>query len=291
MNRWPLPPERTCIMSLNVTQTLYNNYIVNPIHSVESMPFMPSWSKWIYRKDLTVRDYVLISMFGVSHPKTYREYEMLPFVKLMESNVKNSQIVTEENHPGLVNELYEEYMSTLPLSKEKNLHKKAWILTGLPAAGKSTYVSKVLKENKALVLDSDEMKSCECISEFYDGGRGSESIRGIIDVAMTKVISNVLDNGDNVILSCVGYKMSSVLERVSMLKEHGYEVTIVYVDVPTDVSAYRSLLRTLKDGRYVSLKYIFDCDRKPYEVYQEIVNNNNMVGNYHVDDVIYFSNF
>ena len=278
-------------MSLTTTQYYYNNNLLNTIASIESMPFMPAWSKWVYKNELTIRDYVLISMYGLTNPHSFKEYMMLPFVKLMEKNVRDTVKVAEKDHPFLADDLYNEYLSTFSLSKEENHDKKAWILTGLPACGKSTYVNKILAKESALVLDADEMKKCDCLESFYQGGRGSESVRDIVDAAMKKVVSTVLDNGDNVILSCVGYKMSSVEERVSMLKDRGYKVTIVYVDIPTEVSAYRSLLRTLKDGRYVSLKYIFDCDRKPFEVYEAIKANNNMVGNYKVDDVIYFSNF
>ena len=286
----PEPPGGL-VMSLSTTQNYYNNVLSNTIASIESMSFMPSWSKWVYKNELTIRDYTLISMYGLSNPHSFKEYMMLPFVKLMEKIVHDSVKITEENHPTLVNDLYDEYLSTFALNKQTNQDKKAWILTGLPACGKSTYVKKILQSNSALILDADEMKKCECLASFYQGGKGSESVRGIIDSAMNKVVSTVLDNGDNVILSCVGYKMSSIEERVSMLKARGYKVTIVYVDVPTEVSAFRSLLRTLKDGRYVSLKYIFDCGRKPFEVYKEIKANNNMVGNYKVDEVIYYSNY
>lgn len=279
-------------MSLTATQNYYNNVLFNTIASIESMPFMPSWSKWVYKNELTIRDYTLISMYGLENPHSFKDYMKLPFVKLMEKNVHDTKKISEEDYPFLVDDLYKEYLSTILLNnKDNNKEKKAWVLMGLPACGKSTYVNKILSKESAAVLDADEMKKCECLASFYKGGKGSESVRGIVDVAMNKVVSTVIDKGENVILSCVGYKMSSVEERVSMLKNRGYNVTLVYVDIPTEVSAYRSLLRTLKDGRYVSLKYIFDCDRKPFDVFETIKANNGMVGNYKVDNLVYYSNF
>lgn len=76
--------------------------------------------------------------------------------------------------------------------------RKAFIVIGLPASGKSSAVAEPLAQKYgALIIDSDEAK--ERLPEFTDGLLADAVHEESSDIA-ERVRSNAIENGDNIVL-------------------------------------------------------------------------------------------
>lgn len=152
---------------------------------------------------------------------------------------------TERDWNGKVDELYGD--------GAPRKEKKALIIAGGSASGKSTIADQDAESLGAKIIDSDFAK--ELLPEF-DGGRGA----GIVHIeskAINKLVLNrALDNGDNIILPVVGSSGSSILKTIQALKDEGYEIAFKYVDIPVEVAQVRNFRRIHRTGRFVDPDYV-----------------------------------
>lgn len=146
--------------------------------------------------------------------------------------------------------------------------RKAFIVMGLPASGKSSAVAEPLaKENGALIIDSDDAK--KKLPEFADGLLAAavhEESSGIAE----RVVSRALEKGDNIVLPVVGKTESSLQEKIDLLKSEGYTVELHYVDLPVEKAVERGKARFKETGRLVPLDYIRKVGLKPKENYDKL---------------------
>ena len=136
--------------------------------------------------------------------------------------------------------------------------RKAWIVTGPPAAGKSTLVEGkpgfpgIAPEFGALVVDSDMAK--ELLPEFRGGrhaGRGHPESGGI----RQRVLNRAMDAGDNLALPMVGADEGKLRAFIDWLRERGYEVHLALNDLPVPETLRRAEIRRLHTGRHVDPAY------------------------------------
>lgn len=139
--------------------------------------------------------------------------------------------------------------------------RKAFIVIGLPASGKSSAVAERLaRKYGALIIDSDEAK--ERLPEFTDGLLADAVHKESSKIA-ERVRSNAIENGDNIVLTLVGKTESKLRNLISALKNNGYEVNLHYVDLPVDKAMERGRARFAETGRNVPLDYIRSVGLKP----------------------------
>ena len=139
--------------------------------------------------------------------------------------------------------------------------KKAFIILGPPAAGKSSvFANPLSKEHKAKILDGDVLKS---MLDGYDDGWGAGYVHEESSFLSKKALDIAIKNGDNIIIPKVGG--SSVDEIVSKLKDNGYWIGMYLNDVPVDVSITRMAARFAKEGRWIDTRILHDVGRKPYD--------------------------
>ena len=144
---------------------------------------------------------------------------------------------------------------------------KVWLVLGVPASGKSTFSDPLVEKEGALLIDSDEAK--KLLPEFSNGllaGAVHEESAAIANA----IVKRAVRNRDNLILPLVGKTFSSLQERVNVLKEAGYEVNLIYVDLPIEKAIERTKARFRETGRLVSPNYLHNVGLKPKQNYDKI---------------------
>lgn len=136
----------------------------------------------------------------------------------------------------------------------KRQEKKAYILLGPPASGKSTVADALVKETGALIVDSDMAK--EKLPEFA-GGKGASAVHLESKAIIDKVLERAVRSGDNVILPLVGHEHGKLKRQVSDLQELGYDVHVHLVHLPPHKTFRRAVARFAETGRYIPPRYIF----------------------------------
>lgn len=144
--------------------------------------------------------------------------------------------------------------------------RKAFIIIGRPAAGKSSVFANPLSaEHKARIIDSDVVKPW---LEGFDNGDGA----GYVQNASTKVANEALwraaAKGENVIIPKIGG--GSIVDELTIpLKAAGYTVELLYNEVVPDSSYMRAMARFAESGRYLSLNYLEGIDGKPTKTFDK----------------------
>ena len=149
----------------------------------------------------------------------------------------------------------------------KKKEGRAWLVLGLPASGKSTIADPLVEREGALLIDSDEAK--KLLPEFSNGllaGAVHEESANIADEVMIEALSK----GDNVVLPIVGKTLSSLNEKRKKLEDAGYEVNLVYVDLPLEKAIERTKARFRHTGRLVPPRYLHSVGLKPRQNYDKI---------------------
>ena len=124
----------------------------------------------------------------------------------------------------------------------------AFIVTGLPAAGKSTLTNEIKANFKAIVIDPDDFKK---VIPEYNNGIGTAATHKESKVLFRKMGEKAIENGDNIILPLLGRNEKSLNEIIQSLKENKYNIIMTRVNVPINVAKLRNLKRAVETNRYV----------------------------------------
>ncbi len=128
--------------------------------------------------------------------------------------------------------------------------RRATILLGPPAAGKSTIANPLARARSAMIVDADEAK--RLIPE-YDRGIGAAAVHEESSALADRVLAQAVQGGQNVVLPKVGANPASIERLATLLAQSGYRVDLVLVDVPEPVAAQRMIRRFLATGRIIPL--------------------------------------
>jgi len=152
--------------------------------------------------------------------------------------------------------------------------KQAFLITGLPASGKSSIVAKIADTHGAYVIDPDYSK--RKIPEF-DGTMAGANLVHEESSAITlsaagyegpSLLPTCLTLAANIVRPMVGANMEKLSSFRDLLIQEGYAVHLTTIMVDRCVAARRAIDRFIKTDRYVSLGYIFDdCANDPALVY------------------------
>ena len=144
---------------------------------------------------------------------------------------------------------------------------KVWLVLGVPASGKSTFSDPLVEREGALLVDSDEAK--KLLPEFSNGllaGAVHEESAAIAN----DVVKRAVANKDNLVLPLVGKTFATLQEKIDKLKEAGYEVNLIYVDLPVEKAIERTKARFRHTGRLVPPNYLRKVGLKPRENYDKL---------------------
>jgi shikimate kinase len=140
----------------------------------------------------------------------------------------------------------------------------AFILTGLPASGKSSVATKIANEFGAYILDSDFAK--RKLPEYAGYPWGASIVhaesRDIIfrdeGKSFQCLFSKVLEAQQNLIIPTIGGTPDDVIEYTKLLKQVGYKVHLTLTYLSKEKATTRALKRFSDTDRYVPLSLIFD---------------------------------
>ena len=204
------------------------------------------------------------------------------------SSINQEQLLELLNHPALVEAelrmfsipILEEEVQTqtvLDLINKANSYagntveqgKKATILIGLPASGKSFYAEQLATEQQAAIVDSDDAKR---ILPGYGSGLGANSVAPLSSEYSNLVLKTLSDNGSNIIIPTVGgsKKYQSIEKKIKMLQDKGYEVSVGLIDTDFNHALVRMLNRFTDSGRLIATDYFVDVDNTPRDTYNEL---------------------
>jgi len=145
--------------------------------------------------------------------------------------------------------------------------KKAIIILGPPASGKSSIANPIARKHNAAIIDSDEAK--KLFPEFSDGA-GANAVHKESKVIAEVLQTKAIDQGMNVVIPTVGSKPNVIAALINKFKANGFEVDLVGMDVSYLNARNRMLMRFVDTGRYIPLDYIQSIGNKPLEVYNTI---------------------
>ena len=124
----------------------------------------------------------------------------------------------------------------------------AFIVTGLPAAGKSTLTNEIKTNFKSIVIDPDDLKK---VIPEYKNGIGAAATHEESKVLFKEMLKKSISNGDNIILPILGRTQETLNELIDNLKIKNYNTIIVRVDIPINIAKLRNLKRAVETNRYI----------------------------------------
>lgn len=201
----------------------------------------------------------------------YEEIKNIPEIAEAEKIVKDA----EANGKLEISDDDVEQLAKRLLSQGKaKQERKALLIVGLPAGGKSSVFANPLAEQyDARIIDSDDVKPW---LDGYDGGNGA----GYVQDASAKVAERAIDlaaqNGDNIIIPRIGG--NSAYELAAALRLAGYDVQLYFNDVSGVTSIDRAASRFAQTGRYLSLDYLTKKANVPSEKFSKFAEQT--IGNY-----------
>lgn len=148
--------------------------------------------------------------------------------------------------------------------------REAVIFLGPPASGKSYFAERLAREFHAAIPDADEAKM---LLKEYRGGIGGNAVHEESSDIARMVLRDLYSQGTNMIIPKVGHSAESIMGLTSTLRNAGYTVHLVNMEVAEDTAFRRGINRFLSTGRLMSMEYTKAVDGGPTKTYMSIKNN------------------
>lgn len=147
-----------------------------------------------------------------------------------------------------------------PVTNSPDATKRAVIVLGPPASGKSTIANPIARKFDAAIIDPDEAKK---LLPEYQGGVGANAVH-----AESRAISNLvqeiaMEEGDNLVIPTVGGDLEKLRSQIVGLKNRGYQVDLVDVVVPAADARVRMYGRFANTGRIIPASYLDEVGDNP----------------------------
>ncbi len=159
--------------------------------------------------------------------------------------------------------------------------KKAVIILGPPAAGKSTLANPIARKMGASIVDADEAKK---LLPEYEGGIGANAIHEESSLMSDILLKTLLEEGDNLVLPKVGGNVESIERAISMIKQKGYSVEVFDMAVSFDNAMQRMLQRFVSKGRLINPQYVVKVGENPSKTFDTIQQKGIADGYYRIDN-------
>ena len=159
--------------------------------------------------------------------------------------------------------------------------KKAVIILGPPAAGKSSIANPIARKIGAAIVDPDDAK--KVMPEFGDG-IGANAVHEESAELASRVLNFLTEEGSNVVIPKVGSRAESIRATIKDLKEKGYEVDLVDMSVKYKIARDRMFLRFIDKGRLIDPDYVRSVGEKPGKVFDELQSENIADGYTRIDN-------
>ncbi|MBM6897535.1 zeta toxin family protein [Pseudoflavonifractor capillosus] len=146
----------------------------------------------------------------------------------------------------------------MPLSDVK-FERTVFYVIGPPAAGKSSIASKIADHCGCYILDSDFTK--RKLPEYTNQIGAASLVHEESDFLVfgeNGLMDQCLQCGANLVIPKIGHNIASIIKFCTGLKNAGYKVFLVSVDLDRQKATKRAYKRFINTNRYVPLSLIFD---------------------------------
>jgi predicted kinase len=148
-----------------------------------------------------------------------------------------------------------------------NQDRRATIVLGPPAAGKSTFANKFARARNAAIIDPDEAKK---VLPEYGDGTGANAVHAESTQIFKRVFDTALEAGDNLVIPRTGGKQSDIADIMTLLEDAGYEIDLILMDVTIDNAHKRMIGRFIGTGRLINPQIIYDIGDNPQITYNAL---------------------
>lgn len=166
----------------------------------------------------------------------------------------------------------------LPNAQIKN-ESRAFIVTGLPASGKSGLSEKIADEVGAIILDSDYAK--RKLPEYNDNIGASyvhKESKNIVfgfsnqPTSFKNLLELCSNDHNNIVIPIIGDTLDSILDLYKLLKIWGYSINILHLSIDKYEATRRAVYRFKDSKRYVPIDKIFNtyADNNPTLTYYKL---------------------
>ena len=166
-----------------------------------------------------------------------------------------------------------------------NTERQAYLITGLPASGKSMISNPISKNQHAYILDSDyaKRKFPEYDADFGATITHEESslvVNGPDDHMSQfddedSLLARCVKEGYNIVMPRIGHNHKKVRNLAQQLQSFGYSVHLILVRLSREKATQRAYERYRESHRYVPLPLIFDgYANDPTIVYYDLKREN-----------------
>lgn len=160
-----------------------------------------------------------------------------------------------------------------------------YLVIGLPASGKSSVSEKLADLTGSIYLDADIVK--RKLPEFSKDTRGASLVhlesnyilRPSEDLGKCpdyNIMLNCFQNKLNIVYNMIGDQEDWLLSIIDMVKNHGYEVHLLLIELDRVKCVSRAYKRFKEKGRYLSLPLLFDvyANNPTISFFKTIIGNN-----------------
>ena len=148
-----------------------------------------------------------------------------------------------------------------------NQDKRATIILGPPAAGKSMFANKFARARNAAIIDPDEAKK---VLPEYQGGIGTNAVHAEGTQIFTRVFDTALEAGDNLVVPRTGGRQSDIADIMTLLEDAGYEIDLIRMDVTIDNAHKRMIGRFIGTGRLINPQILYSIGNNPQITYNTL---------------------
>lgn len=146
--------------------------------------------------------------------------------------------------------------------------RKAIIILGPPAAGKSTLANPIAAKYGATIIDGDEAKK---IIPGFEGGVGAGAVHEESSALIDAVKDVAVGTGENVVFPKVGDRPKSIRRLITELKEAGYNIDLMEMQVTPDEAMRRMYGRFASKGRLIPPDMARAVGDKPSSTFDTLV--------------------
>ena len=157
-------------------------------------------------------------------------------------------------------------------------NRKAVIVIGPPATGKSTFAEDIAAREGYAIIDSDDAKK---IMPEFNNGIGANATHKFSKIVSSRIAQELIDQGFNVILPKVTgksdfrqqpdqTKLNDLILSIEDLQSKGYKVDVVYPDANINQALVRAVTRFGETGRFVNIDYLLTIDNKVRDTYNAL---------------------
>ena len=176
-------------------------------------------------------------------------YDNEKYLEIRRNNVLKSRVkIGSDYYNKVLSEVIQNEKQKLQNIKAE---RKMIVVDGLPGAGKSTIINKILKKDKNAYYtpDSDDIKAM--FKEVYKNGEGAPLVhKASSHILKQELIPHVLQQGKNFIYQTTGGSLN-INKIIQQAKQHGYDVDFIHIATPKHLSVERSVARFDATGRFI----------------------------------------